>query len=277
MNKSNYEVQILVNGKAVKEYRKDNNTYVQGNIGTHYAIKVKNNGGRRVKAVVFVDGNSVLNDKNDNTGYIIDGYDSVTIHGFRTSKETEAEFIFSTKGDSRAQKVKGDARNCGAIGVKIYEEKERKPIQGYSWEIKKHCRPPYQQPSITPIRPTYVGDPYWTWTTFDGSYGDMIVANECSAKEISCSVQNNNVRTAYLASGGGENSAKSFSLGTEMGEDIRSSVEYVDFETGRLVSEFVIYYASRKDLQKMGINLNPQTKKVESMPDPFGNFCKRPK
>jgi hypothetical protein len=278
MNKLSYEVQVLVNGKPVKEYKTDGKTYIQGNTGTRYSIRVKNNSYKRVMAVVYVDGNSVLNDKNDDSGYVIDGYKSVTINGFRTSMDTEAAFEFSRKGDSRAQKVKGNAVNCGAIGVKIIAEKEK----GYiiPCDLEKFKTPNPAPPNEWPWPPNKPWYPYWYDTHTAGTpkpweenitYGE----NDAYFSSIGDMKQNECEFTASNCSMDLTRSAGKFDLGTKMGEDVDSKVEYVDFESGRKVAEFTLYYSSRKELTKMGVPLTSQ-KKI-SMPDAFGGFCRRPK
>jgi hypothetical protein len=252
MNKKSYEVQILVNGKSVREYQKDNLVFIEGREGTHYEIRVKNNGWKRVKAIIYVDGNSVLSDNNDESGYIVNGYDSLVVKGFRTSDETEAEFIFSTKGESRAQTVKGYAKDCGAIGVKIVEEKQEEIV----WEWAK------------PINSYYYGDynSYEKPVEYDRSFNSNDTYS-CNAN-LNMVEESKSPSSSVLRSNG-------FDLGTKMGDDVESKVTYTTFDSGDVAATFQIHYASRQGLMKMGINLKKE--KQAHIPDAFGGFCRRPK
>ena len=57
---SQYEAQVLVHGKPVKEIPHLGETYIEGRIGTEYAIRFKNNSLRKVMAVISVDGVNVV-------------------------------------------------------------------------------------------------------------------------------------------------------------------------------------------------------------------------
>ena len=91
MNRNSFELQILINGRPVKEYNHNNETYIEGRKGTEYTLKVKNNTYHRVLAIPAVDGINVITGKPatpDDSGYIIDGYNCVEIKGFRKDLET---------------------------------------------------------------------------------------------------------------------------------------------------------------------------------------------
>ena len=88
MQKSNYEVEVLVNGHPIKEYYKDGKIYIEGRKGCEYSLRIKNNGWKKIVVIPTIDGVSVMNGKQasyDSPGYIISGYNSLTIDGWRTS------------------------------------------------------------------------------------------------------------------------------------------------------------------------------------------------
>src|SRR5258707_10883696 len=58
-----YEVEVLVDGLAVPTYAHDGETYVMGQLGARYTLRVHNNSGRRVEAVLSVDGRDVIDGK----------------------------------------------------------------------------------------------------------------------------------------------------------------------------------------------------------------------
>ena len=54
-----YELTVLVDGVPVPTYFHDGETYVLGQLGARYTLRVANHSGRRIEAVVSVDGRDV--------------------------------------------------------------------------------------------------------------------------------------------------------------------------------------------------------------------------
>ncbi|MEZ4469462.1 MAG: hypothetical protein R3F60_01405 [bacterium] len=116
----------LVNewGQPLATYGNGGETWVEGTLGQRYQVRVDNPTGRRVEAVVTVDGRDVITGDAgslDTRGYIIEPYGHVMIDGFRTSQSGVATFRFTTPGDSYAGRVGGGA-NIGVIGVAVFDE-----------------------------------------------------------------------------------------------------------------------------------------------------------
>ena len=114
-----YEVQILVNGSRCKQYYHNGKTFLEAKKGSEYTLEIKNNTWQRILAVCSVDGLDVLNGKpaaEDGNGYVINGYNSLKIDGFRLSDNEVAKFVFDYKGNSyAASKEDGSERNVGVI------------------------------------------------------------------------------------------------------------------------------------------------------------------
>ena len=127
-----YDVQVITeSGEVAPTYALRDRFYVQGTDNERYTIKVKNPTGRRVEAVVTVDGLDVVDGEAGDLrkrGYIVPAYGEVNIEGFRTSLADVATFRFSSVDDSYAGK-KGKARNVGVIAVAIFEEAAPPPDQ----------------------------------------------------------------------------------------------------------------------------------------------------
>jgi hypothetical protein len=127
-----YDVQVITEeGEVAPTYALRDRFYVQGMANERYTIKVKNPTGRRVEAVVTVDGLDVVDGEAGDLrkrGYIVPPYGEVNIEGFRTSLADVATFRFSSVDDSYAGK-KGKARNVGVIAVAIFEEAAPPPDQ----------------------------------------------------------------------------------------------------------------------------------------------------
>lgn len=109
--------------------RANGNAYVVGTAGERYSIRVRNHTGRRLEVVASVDGLDVLNGKEASVkrrGYVVNGYDTLEIDGFRQSQGAVAAFRFGSVGESYAAS-KSDARNAGVIGVAVFNEYEARP------------------------------------------------------------------------------------------------------------------------------------------------------
>jgi len=108
--------------------------YVVGQPGNEYAIRIRSCSDRRVLAVVSVDGVNVVTGETaapDQSGYVIEPYGHVTIHGWRKDLERTAAFYFSDPGDAYATRT-GRPDDLGVIGVALFRERE--PRQVYSPE-----------------------------------------------------------------------------------------------------------------------------------------------
>lgn len=240
MNKLQYNVEVLVNGRKAREYQKDGMTFIEGKQGTQYQIRVSNHSHERIKTVITVDGKSVLTDDgSEESGYIIGAFDSLKLKGFRLNEDEVSAFVFSGKGDSRAQKRFGNAKNCGVIGVNIYPEYVQ-PTYGYKVP---------ESPLHDHIRKNTLDD-FWglNKTTFAPFEDDHMYDNN-----ISCNL-NQSITPQSL-------SKSTFDLGTGMGDNIKSGVELVDFESSINPSAtFELYYASYKSLKSNDIIQKPKDK-----------------
>jgi hypothetical protein len=100
-------------------------TYVLGSIGQRYLVRVRNASGRRVEAVVSVDGRDVVDGRPaswEKRGYLVEPRGEVAIDGYRLSMEAIAAFRFSSVPQSYASRM-GDARDVGVIGVAVFPER----------------------------------------------------------------------------------------------------------------------------------------------------------
>lgn len=269
MLKNNFEVQILVNGHPVKEYFKDGKVFIEGKMDSKYAIKIKNNSYRRILAVPTVDGLSVIDGKLgsfDSRGYIIDGYSSETIYGWRKDGDTVASFYFSNIDDSYAEKSdKGGYQ--GVIGVAIFYEKESGGWSNVSttyYPPKKIVNPwnPWDAPMITWGKSsTFIYDGTKTWPS--------------SGQSCSSTMDNKMLCCSKVDNSGDEKSGK---LATGWGSDKISRVESVAFQKeDEVASVFEIFYNDRSGLEKMGINFDDKPSYIGA-PTAFpGEYCQPPK
>ena len=127
MIKQNYEMEVFVHGKPIKEYIHQNKIYIEGRKNSAFSIKLRNNSSEKALFVLTIDGLSVLDGKDasfDSRGYIINGYDSMTVNGWRMNDNEVAQFFFSSPDESyRKRMSKGN--NLGVIGLAVFTEKEK--------------------------------------------------------------------------------------------------------------------------------------------------------
>jgi len=125
-----YEVEVLLDGTRAQSFWHEGETFVLGQLGDRYTIRVSNHTGRRVEAVVSVDGRDVIDGKPGDfarkRGYLVPAWGQVEIDGWRLSQAQAAAFRFSSVADSYAARM-GNARNVGVIGVAIFPERLYRP------------------------------------------------------------------------------------------------------------------------------------------------------
>src|SRR5512133_88429 len=127
---SGYSVQLLVDGSPAPTFWHAGESYVMGRTGDRYVIRVSNHTGRRIEAVVTVDGRDVVDGKpgdfRNKRGYLVPAWGQVDIDGWRVSQSQAATFRFSTVADSYAARM-GNSREVGVIGVAVFPERVYRP------------------------------------------------------------------------------------------------------------------------------------------------------
>jgi hypothetical protein len=141
-----YELEVLVDGQPAPTYFHAGETYVMGQLGARYTLRVWNRTGRRIEAVVSVDGRDVIDgrpgDFRGKRGYLVPAWGSVDIDGWRLSQAQAAAFRFTSVPNSYAGRM-GNARNVGVVGVAVFPERvyaPRPPAPIYP------TTPPYYEP-----------------------------------------------------------------------------------------------------------------------------------
>jgi len=119
-------------GNRLPTYAHHNEVFAQGREGQRYNVRIINHSGRRVEAVVTVDGRDVLSGQPGNyksqRGYLVPAYGSVVIDGFRTSLSEVAAFRFTHPGNSYSSRM-GTPENVGVIGAAFFPELVREPVR----------------------------------------------------------------------------------------------------------------------------------------------------
>ena len=118
------------NGNSLPTFVKDGRTFLLGEPGLRYNVRVRNPTAQRVEAVVSVDGRDAVSgqpgDYVNERGYVIPPYGSVLVEGFRRSLGEVAAFRFTSPEDSYSSRL-GTPQNVGVIGVAFFPERVRPP------------------------------------------------------------------------------------------------------------------------------------------------------
>lgn len=251
-------------GNVLPTYVHHGKAYVLGEYGRRYNIRIHNHTGRRVEAVVSVDGRDVVSgDVGDYTkerGYVLNPYGTVLIEGFRQSYSNVAAFRFTDPGNSYSSRM-GTAQNVGVIGVSVFPERQ--------------FRYPYRR-RMTPLQaPSSASRSSDT----QGSRADEAPRDSERYGAAPSAKSESQARGSGCAGCGDDQSAeRSYprnrnNLGTQYAEDHYSPVRQVDFQRENRVIPaqlLVLYYDDREGLSSRGILVEPPSY-WEHSPEPFPN------
>jgi hypothetical protein len=141
-------------GNSLAMFVKDGRTFLLGEPGLRYNIRVRNPTGQRVEAVVSVDGRDAMSgqpgDYVNQRGYVIPAYGSLLVEGFRRNLEEVAAFRFTSPEDSYSSRM-GTPQNVGVIGVAFFPERAHPPVP-----VARRPRP---LPRPAPLPDDYYDDP----------------------------------------------------------------------------------------------------------------------
>jgi hypothetical protein len=117
-------------GRSLPVFRHQGATFIWGNAGERFAVRVHNPTAERVEAVLSVDGRDAVSgdvaDFAQQRGYVIAPFSSVLIEGFRSSHEEVRAFRFARPEQSYSAR-RGTPENTGVIGVAFFRERRRAP------------------------------------------------------------------------------------------------------------------------------------------------------
>jgi hypothetical protein len=237
------EVYDRTAGRTLPIYEHRGRLYVAGEPGHQYELRVRNSSAARVLAVTSVDGVNVVTGETaaqEQSGYVLDRWDSVRIEGWRKSLDEVATFYFTRLADSYAART-GRPHDVGVIGVALFRER----------------RPDYE-PCCSPWR--------------DDRQAAPAAEPEASAQ---ASDEVTRERDASGARAQRRSESKSESkLGTGHGPREASPAQYVNFRRASSSPDetIVIYYDSRRNLVAQGVLPQPQRPWfADRRPDPFPN------
>ncbi|HEY3256197.1 MAG TPA: hypothetical protein VGJ91_19700 [Polyangiaceae bacterium] len=274
-------------GNTLPTFVKDGRTFLLGEPGLRYNIRVRNPSGQRVEAVVSVDGRDAVSgepgDYQNQRGYVIPAYGSLLVEGFRRSLEEVAAFRFTSPQDSYSSRM-GTPQNVGVIGVAFFPERVRPKAP-----VTRRPRP---LPRPAPLPYDYSGD----------GRGSRDMDREPSAQmQPSAPAKRSASASAPVAEGRADSAARpraeakgSFeddlrsspsvnNLGTEFGESHESVVSSVSFERASATHPAwlgTLRYDDADGLSARGIDVSPY-RSVRVYPDepqafPVSRFAQPP-
>jgi hypothetical protein len=249
-------------GQPYATFAHAGSTFVAGERGARYGIRLVNRSARRIEAVVSVDGRDVITGELANfeiqRGYVIEPFGSIVVDGFRQSLDHVAAFRFIDPSSAYSAR-RGTPQHVGVIGVAAFEERQsrrqrsRKPLA-----LPTHEAPP---PTTTtpppPMAPAGQAD-------LDAPVTDAAPLDESPLFESEAQSPASGTRSRRFAPRVGE-------LGTEYGETTSSSVREVEFKRRRRRRPdvlFTLHYDSPEGLVARGVPVFGPAP-VTSAADPF--------
>jgi hypothetical protein len=118
-------------GRLLPTYAADGRYYVAGNPGNEYEVRIRNQAGADLLAVVSVDGVNVITGETASpaqSGYVLGPARMLPIRGWRKDMTRTAAFYFTSLDDSYAART-GRPDNVGVIGVALFKRKPQPPVQ----------------------------------------------------------------------------------------------------------------------------------------------------
>ena len=125
---SAFEVDVLVNGRPLREYYERGRTYIDAVHGAEYELQVRNSSPERVAVALSVDGLNTIDARHTSawnaSKWVIEPYQTITISGWQVSSERARRFYFTNERDSYGAKL-GQTDNLGVISAVFFREKRR--------------------------------------------------------------------------------------------------------------------------------------------------------
>ncbi|MGD9583268.1 MAG: hypothetical protein AB7V26_06310 [Lysobacterales bacterium] len=116
-------------GAVLPVYHARGRSYVAGEPGHRYSVRLQNRSASRVLTVLSVDGVNAVSGESatpNQAGYVLAAYQSTEINGWRKSLDEVAQFVFSAPDESYAART-GRPQNVGVIGIAVYREEMVRP------------------------------------------------------------------------------------------------------------------------------------------------------
>ena len=125
---TNFDLEVLVNGRPLTEYYARGRTYIEALQGAEYELRVRNGSSDRVAVALSVDGLNTIDARHTSawnaSKWVIEPYQTITISGWQMSSERARRFYFTNERDSYGAKL-GQTANLGVISAVFFRERSR--------------------------------------------------------------------------------------------------------------------------------------------------------
>lgn len=252
-------------GATLPTYPRDGKYYVVGVPGHRYGVRLTNRSGGRVLAVLSVDGVNAVSGETaspDQTGYVLDAWQSTQIEGWRKSMNEVAQFNFTTLANSYATRT-GRPGNLGVIGVAVFREKPR------VWRENGVAQPPIADAARSDKQSTLAG-------RAAPASSPPAEADARRQAPASPALREKSEAAGSLASSDAVAKRRASdkpedSIGTGFGERESSNVSYTHFERNSSRPDEIVsvWYDSYRNLVAVGVIPSPPP--VYRDPQPFPN------
>lgn len=261
------QLRVVVDGKRVQEYHKDDHTFVEGRQGSSFTLALKNLTGKKILVHPTVDGLSAMTGKEasrfDNTdGYVLFPFQELDIPGWRLNDDEVARFFFAGGGGSYAEKT-GKSKDKGVIACSVWEEKVAKRqtrgiLRGASGQSWGKGGPRYGGGRGSGQCMGFSPDEDVVTCAVPAGAADVEVQTSCAIEPEMCTY------------GGETKSASTCNLGAGFGEATTHEVQSIYFvaATENPIATAVIYYDDAEGLQARGISLKRHGRS-HALPNPF--------
>lgn len=139
-----FELEVLVDGRPLTEYRDHGRTYVGAERGAEYELRLRNSSPDRVAVALSVDGLNTIDALQTSawnaSKWVIEPYQTITIGGWQMSSERARRFYFTTERDSYAAKL-GQRGDFGVISAVFFRERNRPVIVRPSEQSSSGAQP----------------------------------------------------------------------------------------------------------------------------------------
>jgi hypothetical protein len=126
-----FEVQVLVDGRPLEEYKANSRNYVEARAGAEYEVRIRNPYPYRVAVALSVDGLNSIDAQHTTawnaSKWVIEPYGTINVSGWQMSSERARRFYFTSERDSYGAKL-GQTSNLGNISAVFFRERRPRPI-----------------------------------------------------------------------------------------------------------------------------------------------------
>ncbi|HJP90609.1 MAG TPA: hypothetical protein VJ875_01555 [Pyrinomonadaceae bacterium] len=128
---SNFELDVLVDGRPLSEHYTRGRIYVEAPKGAEYEVRLRNPSPDRVAVALFVDGLNTIDARQTSawnaSKWVIEPYQTITISGWQMSSERARRFYFTDERDSYAARL-GRKADPGVISAVFFRERVQRVV-----------------------------------------------------------------------------------------------------------------------------------------------------